>query len=86
MKSSGNRIARENPLNSRIVFVMSFCGAIAATTNMIAVTIANASCANAPSLNARTGVAASRIVRSRKAIDKAGNFVRRDRQKDSIEK
>src|ERR1700722_3451263 len=81
MKRIGNRIARESPFNSRIVAVMSLGGAIAATTSMAAVTMANASCPDALSLNARTGVAARRIVRRRKEIDKVRNFVRRDRQK-----
>jgi hypothetical protein len=60
----------ENPRNSRIASLMSLGGAIAATTSMAAVTTANASCPSALSLNAKTGVAARRIVRRRKAIDK----------------
>jgi hypothetical protein len=74
MKRIGNRIAKENPFNSRIVAVMSLGGAIAATTSIAAVTTANASCPKVLSLNAKTGVAARRIVRRRKAIDKVRNF------------
>lgn len=51
---------------------------------MDAVTMANASCPDALSLKARTGVAARMIVRRRKAIGKVRNFVRRDHQKYGI--
>ena len=74
MKRIGNRIAKENPRNSRIVALISLGGAIAAMTSMAAVTTANASCPSALSLNAKTGVAARRIVRRRKAIDNVRNF------------
>src|ERR1700739_756772 len=70
MKRIGNRIAKENPRNSRIVAFIPLGGATAAMTSMAAVTTANASCPSALSLNAKTGVAARRIVRRRKAIDK----------------
>ena len=63
---------------------MSLGGAIAAMMRMVAVTIANASCPDALSLKARTGVAARRIVRRRKAIGKVKNFMRRDHQKYGI--
>jgi hypothetical protein len=64
------------------VVVISACGAIAATANMIAATTAITSWANALSPMAKAGMAASRTIKRWKTIDKFENFARWDDGKE----
>ena len=77
IQATGNSIAIKNRFNSWIVVFISAGGDIAATASMTAVARAIRCCAVSPSAMAKTGVAASRIVKRRKGtIDKCGNFAR----------
>lgn len=72
--ATGNSIASENRLISRIAGVTPLCTPVVAEIRMMAVATAKTPSTPAPAVIANIGDAASRTISRRKAIGKSENF------------